>query len=131
MSRRKLAQALSILNNLKFLKFFTIKCFDIYLCFLLLMNGLITQTTYLWILVSSLTSEQPRTHKAIFVLHNCTNLDKHAYKAILKYLNFRIEFGAGITLEQYECSNYVHNGNICYYLPSKDIILDWFPEYST
>ena len=81
--------------------------------------------------VSGLTNEPPKKHKAIFQFHNCTNLDQHAYEAILKDLNSRIELGARTTLEEDGCSYHVHNGNICYYLPSKDIILDWFPEYST
>ncbi|QHO33491.1 TMV resistance protein N [Arachis hypogaea] len=77
--------------------------------------------------VSSLTSEPPMKHKALFGLHNCTKLDDHAYAAVLKDLKSRIELVAS---DGYR-NNGANNGNISfYYLPSKESILnDWFPHY--
>ncbi|MED6159786.1 hypothetical protein PIB30_045462 [Stylosanthes scabra] len=84
--------------------------------------------------ISSLTSELPprRKQNALsryrglyfqFGFHNCTKLDDHAYEAVLKDLKSRIELVASD-----EHPN--NNGNIFYYLPSKERILnEWFPHY--
>ena len=83
--------------------------------------------------VSGLTNEPPKKHKAIFQFHNCTNLDQHAYEAVLKDLNFRIELEEITALEEEEgYLDDVNNGIIFYYLPSKDTILnDWLLDCST
>ncbi|QHN76207.1 TMV resistance protein N [Arachis hypogaea] len=79
--------------------------------------------------VSNLTSEPPRKHYTWFRFHNCTKLADHAYEAVLKDLESRIELVANN-------DGYLHNeansGNIFfyYYLPSKEnIINEWFPDY--
>ncbi|KAK7283870.1 hypothetical protein RIF29_13618 [Crotalaria pallida] len=76
-------------------------------------------------LLSSKTTEPSKNNPCYFLLHNCINLDHHAYDAVLKYAITRIEYRANslsaITLEN---ENNVKekrgiSGDICFFLPAR------------